>query len=139
MHSIALTTLTRSPCQISDLGPTLSFERVPKTQGLIAPRPEERASSHQNSQPIRGGDEKRREINPFPFPLCVGTIIAQGKTCFRIVLANIPSTKTRSGMPVLARPLNYPILLSFLTLPKRRLWDWTSGRSQRTLTTLRLQ
>ena len=30
-----------------------------------------------------------------------------------------------------------PILISFLTLPKRRLWESTSGSSQRTLTTQR--
>ena len=54
---------------MSDLGPTVSFERVHKTEWLKALRPEEGASGPPKSQPIRGGDEKTREIIPFPF-LC---------------------------------------------------------------------
>ena len=68
-------------------------EILGKTEWLIAPRPEERTNGQPNSQPIRGGDKKTREFNPFPFPLSVGTIIAQGKTCFKNWFGKYPEYK----------------------------------------------
>ena len=47
--------------------PTISFERVHKTEGLIDPRPEDGASGPPKFQPIGRGDEKTRELIPFPF------------------------------------------------------------------------
>ena len=93
MHSIGLTT-NFNKITVPDIRSRPNrVERLGKTEWLTAPRPEERASDPPNSQPIRGGDEKTQEINPFPFPLGVGTIISQGKTCLKIWYGRYPEYK----------------------------------------------
>ena len=78
---------------MSDLGPTVSFERVPKTEWLIAPRPEDRASGPPKSSANHRRGRKDAGVNPFPFPLCIGMIIAQGKPVSGFGLAKYPEYK----------------------------------------------
>ena len=68
-------------------------ERVRKTEGLIDPRPEDGASGPPKFQPIGRGDENPWEVNPFPFPRCIATIILQGKTCFKEWFGRYPEYK----------------------------------------------
>ena len=88
--------MTKGKVPALGLWATFLFKRVRNTEGLIDPRPEDGASGPPKFQPIGRGDEKTREVNPFPFPRCVAMIITQGKTCFKNGLANIPSTKNPS-------------------------------------------
>ena len=65
-------------------------ERVHKTEGLIAPRPEDGASGPPKFQPIGREDEKTWELNPFPFPRYVRTMIHRAKPVSRNSFGKYP-------------------------------------------------
>ena len=68
-------------------------EPLRKTEWLMAPRPEERASGPPKSSANQRRGQNDAGVNPFPFPLGVGTINSQGKTCFKYSFGKISRVK----------------------------------------------